>query len=417
MIKLTNFQGHEASSLDIQRPGINVLVGKSRAGKSAIVRGIEALCGQGPMYRRRGSKETRVEWDGCARIRSNTKNEFDIDGTIYKAMRSDTPKELQDRLRLSAINFRPQHQPYFLLADSPGAVAREMNKLADLGMIDYVVGNLKKSLKDTEDEIKTAGKNATRLQEKIASFDWAVAAAADLEKISAAQESTVEKEVTTLNLDTLLSELERIELYLDFMPPTSTAWIDQLEARLVTGEMENLARTVGEIEEIESWLASLPPDASQGLARVSGRVTSAIDPAPLQRVCEELAELEYELGLVPDIEADLTALGAIVFPSGLPELSAMVSALESLPDYSGFREWEIDLERPTCKMEELAWFEKEVPALQGLITMHAVHEEACRLLMDERHHLEMEFEELLTEAGVCPLCGKEAIHEDHTSQS
>lgn len=404
MITLKNFQGHADSSLDVVRPGINVLVGKSRAGKSAIVRGIEALCGQGPMYRRRGSKETRVEWNDCARIRSNTKNEYEVAGTVYKAMRSDTPKELQDRLRLSAINFRPQHQPYFLLADSPGAVAREMNKLADLGMIDYVVGNLKKSLKDTEDEIKTAGKNASRLQEKIASFDWAVAAEADLKKIEEAQDRQTALVHEVLSLDNAISEVESLEEKLARMPPTPTDWIDHLEARLVTTPIENLARTIGEIEEIESWLASLPPDMSKELAQVSGRVTSAIDPAPLQRVCEELAELEYELALVPDIGADITALDAIAFPSGLSELSAMVDALESLPDYSGFGEWEVDIERPTCKMEELAWFEREVPALQGMITMHAVHEEACRLLWEERHHMEMEFEELLTEAGVCPLC-------------
>ena len=404
MIKLTNFQGHEASSLDIVQPGINVLVGKSRAGKSAIVRAIEALCGQGPMYRRRGSKETRVEWNGCARIRSNSKNEFDVDGTVYKAMRSDTPKELQDRLRLSAINFRPQHQPYFLLADSPGAVAREMNKLADLGMIDYVVGNLKKSLKDTEAEVKVAQGNAGILQKKIAGFDWAVAAAEDLKKIEQTEGRVAELGVEMSALETVLTELDKIDDYLDFMPPTSTVWIDQLDVRLSTVEMESLTRTVSEIEEVESWLASLPPDASQELAQVSGRVESAVDPGPLQRVCEELAELEEELALVPDISASVRELDAIVFPSGLSELAGMIEALESLPDYSGFGEWEIDIERVREKVTLAIGLEADLWALKGMLTMHAVHEEACRLAWEERHHMEVEFEELLTEAGVCPLC-------------
>jgi hypothetical protein len=404
MITLKNFQGHEASSLDIQRPGINVLVGKSRAGKSAIVRAIEALCGQGPMYRRRGSKETRVEWDDCARIRSNTKNEFEVDGTVYKAMRSDTPKELQDRLRLSAINFRPQHQPYFLLADSPGAVAREMNKLTDLGVIDYVVGALKKSVKDTEAEVKVAAGNVTLLQKKVAGFDWAVAAAEDLKKIEDLQAEAVEIGTRVTALETVLTELDKIEDYLDFMPPTSTVWIDQLEARLSTTEMENLTRTVSEIEEVESWLASLPPDASQELVLVSGRVESAIDPGPLQRVCEELAELEYELALVPDISASVRELDAIMFPSGLSELAGMIEALEGLPDYSGLEGWELALWSVKNKTDLIDYLNEERVHLGGKIQMLTLYNTGIAGFNDQLGEAEFEFQKLMAEAGVCPLC-------------
>ena len=404
MIKLTNFQGHEASSLDIVQPGINVLVGKSRAGKSAIVRAIEALCGQGPMYRRRGSKETRVEWNGCARIRSNSKNEFDVDGTVYKAMRSDTPKELQDRLRLSAINFRPQHQPYFLLADSPGAVAREMNKLADLGMIDYVVGNLKKSLKDTEAEVKVAQGNAGILQKKIAGFDWAVAAAEDLKKIEQTEGRVAELGVEMSALETVLTELDKIDDYLDFMPPTSTVWIDQLDVRLSTVEMESLTRTVSEIEEVESWLASLPPDASQELAQVSGRVESAVDPGPLQRVCEELAELEEELALVPDISASVRELDAIVFPSGLSELAELIEALESLPDYSGLEGWELEMIRIQMQMGLVDHVDVEKTQLGRNVQMLTLYNTGIAGFKDQLAEAEFEFQKLMAEAGVCPLC-------------
>lgn len=400
MITLKNFQGHEESSLDIVRPGINVLVGKSRAGKSAIVRAIEALCGQGPMYRRRGSKETRVEWDGCARIRSNTKNKFEIDG----AMRSDTPKELQDRLRLSAINFRPQHQPYFLLADSPGAVAREMNKLTDLGVIDYVVGALKKSVKDTEAEVKVAAGNVTLLEKKVAGFDWAVAAAEDLKKIEDLQAEAVEVGARVSALETVLTELDKIEDYLDFMPPTSTVWIDQLDVRLSTTEMENLTRTVSEIEEVESWLASLPPDASQELVRVSGRVESAIDPGPLQRVCEELAELEEELALVPNIDASVRELDAIEFPSGLSELAGMVSALENLPDYSGLEGYEGWLVEMEARFAEVGRLEEAAGNLEKSINTLIMFGISIGDLKHSLSQTEFEFQKLMAEAGVCPLC-------------
>ena len=400
MITLKNFQGHEESSLDIVRPGINVLVGKSRAGKSAIVRAIEALCGQGPMYRRRGSKETRVEWDGCARIRSNTKNKFEIDG----AMRSDTPKELQDRLRLSAINFRPQHQPYFLLADSPGAVAREMNKLTDLGVIDYVVGALKKSVKDTEAEVKVAAGNVALLEKKVAGFDWAVAAAEDLKKIEDLQAEAVEVGARVSALETVLTELDKIEDYLDFMPPTSTVWIDQLDVRLSTTEMENLTRTVSEIEEVESWLASLPPDASQELVRVSGRVESAIDPGPLQRVCEELAELEEELALVPDISADIRALDAIEFPTGLSELAGMIDALESLPDYSGLAGYEERLAEVEAAAARMVTLNETRADLAAEDTLLWLLEGEVTNLKTEQAEAEFEFQKLMVEAGVCPLC-------------
>lgn len=404
MITLKNFQGHVDSSLDIQRPGINVLVGKSRAGKSAIVRAIEALCGQGPMYRRRGSKETRVEWNRCVRIRSNSKNEFDVDGVIYKAMRSDTPKELQDRLRLSEINFRPQHQPYFLLAESPGAVAREMNKLADLGMIDYVVGTLKKSLKDTEDEIKTAQGNAGILQKKVSGFDWAVAADEDLKVIEKAEELAAQLWSSLNMLESICIELEKVEDYLDFMPPTSTVWISDLEARLSTEKLEALKQSVAEIEEVESWLASLPPDASQELVRVSGRVESAIDPSPLQKLCEELTELEYELALVPDIDADLAALDAIVFPSQLEELERLVLVLESLPDYSGLTGYEARLAEVEVAAARMVMLNETRADLAAKDTLLWLLEGEVTNLKTEQAELEVEFKSLMAEAGVCPLC-------------
>lgn len=151
-LQLTNFQGHQDSTFDLT-PGINVVTGQSDSGKSSIVRALYWLIynrptGAADIFRNWlvGEKDevlVKVVVDGyiMARFREGAKNGyyiFDPDNNLteLKAIRQDVPSEVSDLLQIGDYNIQPQHDSYFLLADSPGDVARRLNEVCGLVIID-----------------------------------------------------------------------------------------------------------------------------------------------------------------------------------------------------------------------------------------------------------------------------------------
>lgn len=126
-LQIKNFQGHENSLMEFSGGGINAIIGPTGNGKSSIFRAMEALVLGKIMDRRHKTTSTSITLDGCSRIYEGGKGKYKVDDHEFAAMRKSVPGEVFDKLRLRDINFRSQHQPYFLLSDSPGAVARAMN--------------------------------------------------------------------------------------------------------------------------------------------------------------------------------------------------------------------------------------------------------------------------------------------------
>ena len=116
-MKLTikNYQGHEESELEFVSPGINAIVGKNGHGKSSIFRALRSVPLGDSLYRRKRTRETIVTIDGCTKGYVKSKNIYIVDDTEFKALRNLVPKEVTDRLQLKEINFRSQHNQYFLL--------------------------------------------------------------------------------------------------------------------------------------------------------------------------------------------------------------------------------------------------------------------------------------------------------------
>ena len=142
-LRIKNFQSHKESSLVLDE-GVNVIVGPSDQGKSAIIRALRwALRNdqQGEAFRRHGSKETSVmiilkDKQEVKRMRSNKDNSYTLDDLEFDKVRGDVPEEIAKILNIDDINVQAQMDAPFLLAESPAEVGRILNRAVSMEEID-----------------------------------------------------------------------------------------------------------------------------------------------------------------------------------------------------------------------------------------------------------------------------------------
>jgi len=154
-LTLENFCSHELSKFEFS-PGITVITGTSSAGKSHIRRSLDLVAKNRPLgdgMIRRGTKDFCVtlellqdDFPLIKRGRNKSGNFYKItcgeDNQPFDAFGSTVPLEVTELLNIKDINIQNQHDPYFLVFDSPGQVALCINKVTKINEIDEVVSNI-----------------------------------------------------------------------------------------------------------------------------------------------------------------------------------------------------------------------------------------------------------------------------------
>jgi exonuclease SbcC len=183
-ISLTNVQSHKHSTLKLSK-GINVIIGPSDSGKSAIIRTLDWLLfgGSNNGLQRTGEKEFSAsvllsEGTLIERIKSSTKNFYKIDEEEYAAFRTSVPEEVFNVLKMDReINLQTQHDPIFMLMQSAGKNGSMISEHAGLSIVETSVKKAKSELRDTKskiefqkDELDATNVELTALQEKTESI-------------------------------------------------------------------------------------------------------------------------------------------------------------------------------------------------------------------------------------------------------
>lgn len=140
-VELKNFQSHKNSKLKFDK-GVNVIVGTSDSGKSAILRALNS-CIYGDLpntYRTYDSDETEVSIEVAdkkvTRRRGDKTNEYQVNNSFYKALNRTVPEDIVDLFNMNDINIQYQLDGPFLLSETPGEVAKRLNKTVNLDIID-----------------------------------------------------------------------------------------------------------------------------------------------------------------------------------------------------------------------------------------------------------------------------------------
>ena len=373
-LKIKNFQSHHDTELDIKQNAINVIVGESDSGKSAIFRAFELLiCNRpsGDKYRTHNTKKTEVEYGGVKRVKSASISQYEIDGEIYKALRTDVPRQVTEKLRLSSINFRPQHSAYYMLTETPGQRARAMNELADLGLIDYTASALKGQERLNSQQITAKTADLESKQKQVDALSWATAADKDLELIERHQYAMEVLIAEIVPLSNLVTQLLDLETKLASFPDLDTEQFDHYIDWLKKNDCSELEKKLDKLAEYEEDLR-LCPDPSQDIDKISS--IQIVDYSGLETALTKLAEIESRSW--PD-ESWITEL---------KEIEEMFTTMQALYD----------------KVDTMESLIGELDDVMARFNNKEVEEAAA---IEEMNRL-------LAEAGVCPLCGCEIKAEE-----
>ena len=147
-IKISNFQSHEDTQLNLD-PHVNIIVGQSSSGKTAIFRAIEWLNSNRPLGTRfitHGKEKATVKIDDVEGVKSNKGKTFYKVGDSTFDSGSNIPDLVLEKLNLTELNVQNQLDEHFLITSSPGEVARTFNRILNIEKVDEYVSKLTRSI-------------------------------------------------------------------------------------------------------------------------------------------------------------------------------------------------------------------------------------------------------------------------------
>jgi exonuclease SbcC len=184
---LSNFQSHEETRLDFV-PGVNVIIGSSNSGKSALMRGLFWVLNNRPSgtafvshwnQDKKGEPVdntevmvTTKEGGEVLRIRAKGANAYLIDGKTAEAIRTDVPPEVIEVLNMNDINVQRQMDGPFLLSESSAEVARFFNRIIHLDVIDTVLAEAERQRRALGQSVQAKTLEAEKHLEKAESLSW-----------------------------------------------------------------------------------------------------------------------------------------------------------------------------------------------------------------------------------------------------
>lgn len=214
-LKLKNFQSHKNSVVDFG-PGVNAITGPSHSGKSGCIRSLRLLAFNRPMgdgYRSDWTDDPTVveiqkDEKIISRTKGNNKNEYQLDDLVFKAFGKNPPEEIVSALNLEEINFQNQHDPPFLLTKTPSEIAKYLNEIVNLDIIDESLSKAKRKVRETKDSISGVEWAIEEKETLVKSTEWVKEADEKLSRIERKNDrtKTINEEIKILQ--TLIDEIE-----------------------------------------------------------------------------------------------------------------------------------------------------------------------------------------------------------------
>lgn len=184
------YQSHKGSIINFDR-GVNVIIGSSDQGKTAIIRAIRWVVDNRPSgsgFIPHGDTNALVlvkTEDGyVTRIKGDAGNHYKIDnGDKFEGFGLTVPNPIKNLLNISDINFQNQMDAPFLLSSSSGEVSRYLNNIVNLEKIDTSIANITRKLKDENKELKVEKASKEMMEAEVEELSWIPDAEDDLRKL------------------------------------------------------------------------------------------------------------------------------------------------------------------------------------------------------------------------------------------
>jgi DNA repair protein SbcC/Rad50 len=255
-ITIKNFQSHEETELQFSS-GVNVIVGSSDSGKSAILRALKWVVQNKPSgtaFFTEGSDECSVEIivDGknVKRFRNKKEKGYSIDGSELKAVSSGVPDIVNNLLNMSDVNMQDQMDSPFLLSDSAGEISRRFNRVANLEKIDSSLKKIDSMKRSRNSNVKDAEKRKEFTEEEVRKLSWLDEAETGILSVEFLERKIENLSSSYEELGELLLSIDEIESKI--VPDVEDAFVDIESSDVEYGKIESLQKEVSEFSEIVS---------------------------------------------------------------------------------------------------------------------------------------------------------------------
>ena len=272
-IKIKNFETWIDQEFDLH-PGLTVLTGESDQGKSGIIRAIKWNSfnrPQGDNFRndtltdKKESVSVSITYsDDTSIIRSKNnsgKNNYIIEknGKELKtltALRTDVPQEIFDISKTKAVNIQGQHptEQYFLLAETPGQVAKEFNKVSGLTIMDKAMYEINHDIRETKSELDVYTKTVNELSIKIQEMEWVEKAEKFSKKLYSVLTELLSKQERVNQIKIIIGKIQEIENKLKELRDIPSA-LEKLEK--LFNAQQKINRRIEKIEKIKYFIGKI----------------------------------------------------------------------------------------------------------------------------------------------------------------
>ncbi len=324
MIEIKNFRSWEEVYIELST-GINVFIGDSAQGKSNINRALDLVINNRPSgdsYRshwaikqeeKRGKSVPTIAsietTDGyiVERIKSKTDNIYVIEKEgkreELKAFGANVPEEVSRILNIQDINTQFQLDPPFLLGSKSVEVARYLNKLADLSVIDTSYTNINKMRIEVRNDLDYSNKEIKNKENELNEYLYLEKAEDKLNKLEAISTRINGLDFILKELTNIIGEGEKNERLLGLLGGCNDALINiNILEKKVNILNRNKSDLVKSIDGLNTLITQI--ETQKGLLN-----NMHID---IEAEMKELSKLEAKYNKVNKLLSDLDILTCLV---------------------------------------------------------------------------------------------------------
>lgn len=343
---IANFQSHKQTKLEFS-PGLNVIIGTSDSGKSAILRALKFV------YKNRPSGDSiRSFWGGdtIVQVSTDTASVTRKKGKIeeyllqkdaeeelsFKAFKTSVPDEVINALNFSDINLQSQLDPPFLLNKSSGEVATHFNKIANIDKIDIATTNINSWCKKLTNDIKYSKEQKEKWQEELLKYTNLQKMEIEIDVLEESQKQCTVKSNKINQLSKLISAIQKVEEVIEKESEILTIEslvniiIEDIESRKVLkNKISAISSMLSDIEYIdiqikeEKQLIEAEKPLNNLLDLIANKNTLSIAVSSLNKLLLSISSIN---SLLKENEADL-ALKSKVFKENFPEVCPLCDSV------------------------------------------------------------------------------------------
>ena len=244
-INLEKFRLHKNLKI-VFDPYITTLVGKSYAGKSTVINALKWVNLNKPTGTSIipwGAKQAKVsiklDTHKITRIRGKGKNLYllteNVRGAItkhkFKAFGNNIPEKITNITNITENNFQGQHSLPFWFGETSGEVARKLNSIVNLSLIDTSLSYLSSTLTKARHTVDICKDRLEEIRKRKKELVFIVEMEKEWNRVKKASKQYTALDVKTVELENILESCEEhAETIKSIKPPSLSSLTQAYEA-------------------------------------------------------------------------------------------------------------------------------------------------------------------------------------------